>query len=102
MQAHPFRNTFEPLDPKFMHGVEINCAPSDINNRALLEEYATAHELPMTVGTDYHLPYPGDVGGIIVPDNLENSVQLAQYLKNSKFITLFIGEEEIISKGFQK
>ena len=40
IQAHPFRPNFEPLNPKFMHGVEINCSLSDIHNRWMVEEFA--------------------------------------------------------------
>ena len=102
VQAHPYRETFEPLDAQFMDGVEINCSRSDIHTRSKVEAFAKEHGLALTVGTDYHIPYPGDVGGLIIPDGITNSVELVNYLKNSEQLTLFIGDEIIQSKGFKK
>lgn len=102
VQAHPFRPNFEPLDPAFMHGVEINCSTIDVQTRPMVEEFAKKHCLAITVGTDYHEPYEGDVGGIIVPDNVENSTQLCEFLKQSETLKVFVGEQIFTVNGFKK
>lgn len=96
VQAHPQRETFEFLDPKYMDGVEVNCQPRDIFTRKTVEEFAKKHNLLITVGTDYHIPYDGDIGGIVIPDNIENSVELCNYLKQTNQIEAFIKDEAII------
>lgn len=93
VQAHPFRINHSPQDPAFMDGVEINCQPIDIDNKALVEEFAKNHKLLITAGTDYHAPYENDIGGIIVNSEISDSVQLANAIKQSKNTQIFIGDK---------
>ena len=102
VQAHPQREKFEFLDFDYMDGVEVNISPSDIHTRKIIEMVAKKQGLAVTVGTDYHAPYEGDFGGLIIPDEITNSVELVNYLKNAKKLTAFIGEELITYKGFAK
>ena len=102
VQAHPKRMNFEFLDPAYMDGVEINISPRDINNRAIVEEFAKEHGIGVTVGSDYHEAYDGDFGGLIIPDDIENSVDLVNYMKNQKELTAFIADEVFKCRGFYK
>lgn len=102
VQAHPYRPNFEPLDPKFMDGVEINMQLRDDGTRPLVEKFAQEHGLLITVGTDYHEPYVNDCAGIIIPNEIKDSVALCDYLKNSEKINAFIGDKEFTLQGYTK
>ena len=90
VQAHPFRMRHEPMDCNYMHGMEINTQPTDLHNRNMVIKHAKENGLFITVGTDYHDNTADNRSGIIVPDNIENSVQLAQYLKSTTHTEVFI------------
>lgn len=102
VQAHPQRESFEFMDCRFMHGVEVNLSKRDIIKRSIVEEYAKEKDFGITVGSDYHEPYEGDFGGIIIPNEIQNSIQLVEYLNSTKEIKAFIGDEEIIYNGFKE
>ena len=90
------------MNVDYLDGVELNLSHSDINTHSQVEELAEKYSLPITVGSDYHEPTPHDVGGLIIPDEITNSVELCRYLKESKQITTFIGEKITVRRGFAK
>ena len=102
VQAHPLRPNFELMNVDYLDGVELNLSHSDSSTHSQVEELAEKHSLAITVGSDYHGPTEHDVGGIIIPDEITNSVELCRYLKESKQITTFIGEKITVRRGFAK
>lgn len=102
VQAHPLRPDFELLDVNYMDGVELNLSNLDISTHAQVEELANAHGLALTVGTDYHSASSLGVGGLIIPDGITNSVELCNYLKQSKQLQAFIGDKITLKRGFAK
>ena len=102
VQAHPLRPNFELMNVDYLDGVELNLSHSDSSTHPQVEELADKHSLAITVGSDYHGPTEHDVGGIIIPDEITNSVELCRYLKESKQITTFIGEKITVRRGFAK
>ncbi len=102
VQAHPLRPDFELLDANYMDGVELNMSGIDVNTHAQVEELARVHNLALTVGTDYHSADSKAVGGIVVPDDITNSVELCSYFKQSKQLQTFIGDEVTLRRGFAK
>lgn len=93
VQAHPFRLRHEPMDPAFMHGVEINTQPTDIHNKNMVLKFANQNNLMVIVGTDTHTNSADNNSGLIVPDDIENSVELCNYLKGSDKIHCQIRNE---------
>ena len=90
VQAHSFRARHEPMDSKYMHGMEINTQPTDLHTKNLVVKHAKENQLFITVGTDYHTDIADNRSGIIVPDNIETSVELANYLKSATYTEVFI------------
>ena len=85
VHAHPYRSGGEPADSADIDGVEINCHPLYLDNRKKdVTEYAAAHGLLVTCGSDYH----GDIYkahcGVWLPDDLSTEKELAEYLKKGQ------------------
>ncbi len=99
VQAHPFRLRHEPMDCSYMHGIEINTQPTDLHNKNLVIKLAKEKGLFITVGTDYHDNTADNRSGIVVPDYIENSVDLAEYLKKATYTEVFIHD---IAQKFDK
>ena len=89
VQAHPFREGHSPADPEFMHGVEINLRPLDFLKREMVEEFAKKHNLLITCGSDYHSVLQDEFGGMIIPDSITDSFEMAKFLLESNETTLF-------------
>jgi diguanylate cyclase (GGDEF)-like protein len=83
VQAHPLRPNFELMNVEYLDGVELNLSSRDFVTHSQVEELADKYSLPLTVGSDYHEPFDNDVGGIIIPDEITNSVELCNYLKQA-------------------
>ena len=65
-----------------MHGVEINCHPIyDYNDEKEVREFASEHSLKLSCGSDYHGDTYKPHCGIYVPDDINDTVQLAEYLR---------------------
>lgn len=94
VQAHPYRNGTEPLPLSCVDGYEVNCHPK--YGSTCSEELLAINEktgVLLTCGCDYH----GDVeyrpqGGVLLPDHITDSKQLAEYLFTTKEMTLRIHE----------
>jgi hypothetical protein len=94
VQAHPYRQ--EPCDPRYMHGVEINCTEGDLDKVELVEAYAREHDLLVTCGTDYHTLERTFHGGIYVPAECETAVELAKWLREEGKVKVFFGDKEMV------
>ena len=89
IQAHPFRQS--PCNPKYMHGVEINCTTGDLDKTPLVEEFAMENNLLITCGTDYHALDRVYRGGIYIPESCQTAKDIAEYIRKAGKITVFKG-----------
>ena len=86
-QAHPYRTAQEhrPANMKYTHAVELYNGhpnfPTRIEDTLLL---AKENNLFVTAGSDLHVAYQCGKAGMRVPDFIENSVDLAEFIKNNK------------------
>ena len=84
-QAHPYRNGTQPQDPKYLHGVEINCHPIyNHNDRDEVTEFASKHSLRLSCGSDYHGDTYKPHCGIYVPEDVSDTVELAEFLRSDE------------------
>lgn len=81
-QAHPYRNGATPQNPKFLHGVEINCHPLyKTSEEEKVRAFAKKYNLRLSCGADFHGDTYKPRCGMFIPDDIEDSVQFAKYLK---------------------
>lgn len=81
VQAHPFRNGTSVLNTDFLDGVEINCHP--IYKKSYSEELteiARKNRLILTCGGDYHADTYRPKCGMYLPDGLQNTAELKNFL----------------------
>lgn len=94
IQAHPYRQS--PCEPKYMHGVEINCSDEDLNKVSLVEKIAKENDLLVLCGTDYHFTERTFRGGIYVPESCQTAVDFAQWLREEGRVKVFFEERETV------
>ncbi|MBR2646005.1 MAG: hypothetical protein IKD47_00385 [Clostridia bacterium] len=92
VQAHPYRQS--PCAPEYMHGVEINCSPTDLDKVEQVEAFAKAHGLMITCGTDYHGAFNPYHGGMLVPASVKTATDFAAHLRAAAKTTVFMEEDE--------
>ena len=84
-QAHPYRRGTLPQDPRYLHGVEINCHPIyNYNDKKEVIEFASEHNLKLSCGSDYHGDTYKPHCGIYVPDEIDDTVALADFLRKGQ------------------
>ena len=93
IQAHPFRNPMRLADPKYMHGVEINCSTGDLIFKDAVLRVAREENLLVVCGTDYHGKNPF-IGGTYAPNDVRTGKDFGAYLATAKETRIFFGEEE--------
>ncbi len=93
VQAHPFRTPIRPAEPKYMHGVEINCSTGDLVFKDEVLRFGKENDLTILCGTDYHGKNPF-VGGTYVPENVQTGRDLGEYLFTAQSTHIFFGDEE--------
>jgi len=101
IQAHPFRNGATVLNTDFLDGIEINCHPL-YNNSYSQEIFNIANKngLAVTCGGDFHADTYRPKCGMYLPDNIADSCELGEYIKNAKEVTLCIHEPN--SKSYKQ
>ena len=95
VQAHPFRTGHSPCDPKFMHGVELNCNHRDLGNVGRVEAFAKEHGLLITCGTDYHHFTHSYHGGMFAPRGCASSKEFVEHIKKEKCTCVFMEGKEL-------
>ncbi len=85
IHAHPYRSGGQPIDPRFLDGVEINCHPLyEQNMEKECRAFAAEHGLILTCGSDYH----GDIYkahcGVYLPEEITDEAALGDYLKKGQ------------------
>ena len=85
VQAHPLRKNINVLlDTKYLDGIELNS--HTINEGPHTEEIleiAKANDLLVTSGGDFHNDAPRAKCGVYLPDDLNETMDIVNYLKNS-------------------
>lgn len=86
IQAHPFRTEFNmvPQDCGLMDGIEVNCHPAHLRQEEKVRDFASAHGLLVTAGSDFH----GDgmpSAGIITDEPVDDVKELAEVLRLKKY-----------------
>lgn len=102
IQAHPFRNGIEVVDPKYLDGVEVFNAHAGHDARNYLaDEFARRYGLIRTSGGDFHHPYhvPGDAG-ILTDTPIETMDELTATLRAGNY-TLICGGDAAKRDGMQ-
>ncbi len=93
VQAHPIRDEQTFKDPAYLDGVEINCTERDYAVWEKVAAFAAENGLTLTCGSDTHYPEAAKrLGGMIVPDEIENAVDFAEYLRNCDQTELYLTE----------
>lgn len=77
-QAHPFRTTSTPANPKYLHGIEIyNGNPRADSHNQLAFDRAVKYNLKMLSGSDFHREEDLARGGIILNEAPADSLEFA-------------------------
>lgn len=99
IQAHPFRNGMEKIDPKLLDGIEsFNMHPSHNSRVGIAARYAKEMNFPVvTVGSDFHHKDMGNeaVSALRSKTLPKDSFELAALLKSGDYI-FEIGENSIV------
>ena len=99
VQAHPYRGNTgycDDMKPGYsdaLDGLEINCTAGDFLKRDKVERSAKEMGKLVVCGTDYHFPDNRVKGGTLLPAWVENSVDIAKYLKETPKTKLFFDKE---------
>ncbi len=91
VQAHPFRNESTVMNTDYLDGVEINCHP--LYGSTYSEELlAIAKEAGITVtcGGDYHADTYRPRCGMYLPEELQTSRDVAEYLLTAEEVKLHV------------
>ena len=87
LQAHPFRNGMEHVDPALLDGIEaFNMHPGHNSRVAIAAKYAKKEGLLMTAGTDYHHPGHEGCAAILTREPLKDSHDIVKVLKAKDYI----------------
>ena len=85
LQTHPFREGVTCGNPDYLHGAEaFNGHFHHDNNNQQALEFCQKYNLKMFSGTDFHHNIQPIIGGVYLPDFINNEVQLAEYLLNNQ------------------
>lgn len=84
-QAHPKRQGAKTGDAKFMHGAEsFNSHWHHHNYNMLAEKFCKENNLIELSGNDFHGPDQPIIGGVLIPEKINDEKSLAAYLKSGK------------------
>ena len=82
--AHPFRPGLRPAAPASLSGVEVyNGNPRHDSHNDQARRFAEEHGLRMLSGSDAHQPQDVARGGILAPDWVRSSGELAHFLRET-------------------
>lgn len=100
-QTHPFREGCVCGDYRYVHGVEVfNGHFHHFNNNALSLDFATEHNLIKMAGTDYHCINQPLTSFMLIPENVNDEVALAEYLLSGK--AEYFGDEKLYIEEHKK
>lgn len=104
VQGHPYRAGILPLPIEYVDGYEVNChAHHGPSHLADIEELNRKTGVLVTCGCDYHADDYRPKGGMILPDSIEDTFDLRDYLLTTNKTEIVVHEpatEDIIKKEF--
>ena len=87
IQAHPFRDGMQPVNPESLDGIEVfNVHPGHNSRIGFAAKLAKEHNKIITCGTDYHHHGHEGLCGILTKEPITDSIRLAEILKNKDYI----------------
>lgn len=99
VQAHPLRKNINVLlDTNYLDGIELNSHTK--NEGPHLEEIiniARTNNLLVTSGGDFHNDAPRAKCGVYLPDDLNETMDIVNYLKNSIEYKMVVQESKDVS-----
>lgn len=99
IQAHPFREGMEMVDPTLLDGIEVyNMHPNHNSKVGIAAKYAKEQNFPIiTAGSDFHHPNRNHEGVSAIRSKYlpENSFELAKLLKSGDYL-LEVGSNNIL------
>lgn len=94
IQAHPFRSSCVPVDPKLIDGVEVfNGNPRHDSKDVSAADFALEHNLLISSGSDFHRIGDEAIGGIITDEKITSHEDLINTMRNLNFKSLIISEK---------
>jgi predicted metal-dependent phosphoesterase TrpH len=87
-QAHPYRPACSVANPALLDGVEVFNALTPHSLNRLAYAFAGRNHLYMISGSDFHRAEGVGLGGIILPDRITTSKELASILRENENIGL--------------
>ncbi|MBE7086048.1 MAG: PHP domain-containing protein [Clostridiales bacterium] len=100
VQAHPYRQS--PANVQYMHGVEINCTPGDLERADEVLAFAKQNKRLVTCGTDYHTADRDFFGGMMIPNGIETGEEFAKYLLSTIETKVFLKEKLLTIPTFKE
>ena len=87
IQAHPFRNGCNIIDPKYLDGIEtFNVHPGHNSRVAVASQYAKEHDMIVSVGTDFHHPTHEGLSALLTKEPVTNSFELVKVLRSRDYL----------------
>lgn len=95
-QAHPFRPPCRPRNPAYLDGIEFNQRPGGENHNELLGAWICDHpDLKHVSGSDFHTMDNLGFGDIVLEQQVQDSKELADYLKDHTPHLIIKGRESL-------
>jgi len=87
VQAHPFRiqQGHFPHNPKYMHGVEINCHAKFFRDEEKVRAMAKEHNLLITCGSDFHVTFQAGAAGVRFNQFIIDERDMAQKIREGAY-----------------
>ena len=87
VQAHPFRNGMEPVNPDFLDGIEVfNMHPGHNSRVAVAAKYAKENDFTVTAGTDFHHEGHQGMAAVLTKTEMKTSKDVAKILKAKEYL----------------
>ncbi len=96
VQAHPLRKNINVLlDTNYLDGIELNSHTiKEGPHTDEILEIAKANNLLVTSGGDFHNDSPRPKCGVYLPDNIETTKDIVEYLKTTNEIKMVVQENK--------
>ena len=93
IQAHPYRMDVEILDPECIDGLEVNChVRFGKTHSDKILKFARENSMHVTCGSDYHTTHRRPKCGMLIPNDVKNSIDLKDYILSENTKTLLVDE----------
>lgn len=99
IQAHPFRNGMEGVDPELLDGIEsFNMHPGHNSRVAFSAKHAAEHNFLVTAGTDFHHENHQGMVAVLSKKELKTSADIVKLLKSRDYL-FKIGNSIVLPYG---